>query len=280
MKSFLLIGLDPYGIDYTAPNVPKGMTAEKLSAAVADAQKQFSAQGDRLDNCIIKMDGSAEAPVTAQLARSTYDAVLIGGGLRQPDANMELLERIVDSIHVHAPGAPIGFVALPDGSVDAAARALSRRDTQPTGSSRAAHILALMSKGDDAFNARDVAAMKRTHHPDMTAHLTGSEKPVCGEPAHAAAMREMLSIFPDTRVHNDPYTVQFGSDNWSAVICRATGTFTGEMTLPDGTKVAPTGKSYDVNLCTIAKWDGDLLREEYVFWDSALQANQLGLSPG
>src|SRR5450432_933655 len=109
MKSFLLIGLDPYGIDFTAPGVPAGMTAEKLSAAVADAQKQFSAQGDLLDNCIIKIDGSAEAPVTAQLASATYDAVLIGGGLRQPDTNIELLERIIDSIQAHAPGTPIGF---------------------------------------------------------------------------------------------------------------------------------------------------------------------------
>jgi hypothetical protein len=132
MKSFLLIGLDPNGIDYTAPNVPKGMTAKKLFAAVADAQKQFSAQGDRLDNCVIKLDGSAEAPVTAQLASGPYDAVLIGGGLRQPDANIELLERIVDSIQVHAPGTPIGFVALPDGSLDAAARALSRKHDHQT----------------------------------------------------------------------------------------------------------------------------------------------------
>ena len=45
------------------------MTAEKLSAAAADTQRQFSAQGDRLDNCIIKLDGSAEAPVTVQLAQ-------------------------------------------------------------------------------------------------------------------------------------------------------------------------------------------------------------------
>jgi len=278
MKCFLLIGLDPDGIDFTAPGVPTGMTAEKLSAAVADAQKQFSEQGDLLDNCIIKMDGSAEAPVTAQLASATYDAVLIGGGLRQPDANIQLLERIIDSIQAHAPGTPIGFVALPDGSLKAAARALSRKDEQSKRNERASQTVLLMKKGDDAFNARDVAGMKRAHHPEMTAHLTGSAKPIQGEPAHAAAMKEMLRIFPDTHIYNDPYTVRFGSDDWSAVICRATGTFTGEMTLPDGKKVAPTGKSYDVNLCTIAKWDGDLLREEYVFWDSALQASQIGLS--
>jgi hypothetical protein len=105
----------------------------------------------------------------------TQDAVLIGGGLRQPDANIELLERIVDSIQVHAPGTPIGFVALPDGSLDAAARALSRKHDESNGSGRDSHALSLMKKSDDAFNARDVAAMKRTHHPDMTARSPNRE---------------------------------------------------------------------------------------------------------
>lgn len=157
MKSVLLIGLDPYGIDVTAPNVPRGMTAEKLCAAVADAQKRFSAQGDRLDNCIIKLDGSAEAPVTAELASTSYDAVLIGGGLRQPDANIELLERIVDSIRLHAPETPIGFVALPDGSLEAAARALSRRERKQDRNEHVARAVSLMKEGDDAFDTRDGA---------------------------------------------------------------------------------------------------------------------------
>jgi hypothetical protein len=29
---------------------------------------------------------------------------------------------------------------------------------------------------------------------------------------------------------------------------------------------------------TTAKWDGNLLLEEFVFWDSALQAQQLGIA--
>lgn len=54
-----------------------------------DAQRQFSAQGDRLEYRIIKLDGSAEAPVTAQLVSATYDAVLIGGACvrRMPISN-------------------------------------------------------------------------------------------------------------------------------------------------------------------------------------------------
>lgn len=144
--------------------------------------------------------------------------------------------------------------------------------------SRTAHLLALMKKGDDAFNAHEVAAMKATHHPEMIAHVTGSAEPIYGRTAHAQLMAQMIRVFPDVHVQNGPYPVQFGSGDWITVITRATGTFAGEMVLPDGTVIAPTGKGFDVDFGTTAKWDGDLMVEEYVFWDSALQAQQIGLA--
>ena len=143
--------------------------------------------------------------------------------------------------------------------------------------SRTAHLLALMKKGDDAFNSRDFAAMKAVHHPDMIAHITGSAEPVRGQPAHAEAMKGMIRSFPDVHVYNDPYPIQFGSGNWITVITRATGTFTGEMILPNGKVIAPTGKAFDVTFATTARWEDDVLLEEYVFWDSALQTQQIGL---
>jgi ketosteroid isomerase-like protein len=144
--------------------------------------------------------------------------------------------------------------------------------------SRTTQLLALMKKGDDAFNSRDFAAMKAVHHPDMIAHVTGSAEPIHGQPAHAAAMEEMFRIFPDVHVNNDPYPIQFGSGDWITVITRAAGTFTGEMIRPDGTVIAPTGKAFDLNFATTAKWDDGLLIEEFVLWDSALQAQQIGLA--
>ncbi len=68
---------------------------------------------------------------------------------------------------------------------------------------RTAHLLALMKKGDDAFNARDFAAVDAIHHPDMVAFITGNAQPIYGRVAHAAAMQQMLRIFPDVHVHND-----------------------------------------------------------------------------
>ena len=143
--------------------------------------------------------------------------------------------------------------------------------------SRTAHLLELMTSGDEAFNARDFAAVDAVHHPDMIAFVTGLAEPVYGSEAHAGAMRQFLRSFPDMHV-NTPYPIQFGSGDWITVVTRATGTFTGEMTLPDGTVIPPTGKAFDVELGQTSKWDGDRLIWISAFWDSALQAKQLGLA--
>jgi SnoaL-like polyketide cyclase len=138
--------------------------------------------------------------------------------------------------------------------------------------SRTVHLLALMKKGDDAFNARDFAAVDEVHHPNMVAYIPGLAEPVYGKEAHAAAMQQFLRIFPDMHVYSDPYPIQFGS------VTRATGTFTGEMTLPDGTVIPPTGKAFDVEFGQTTKWDGDQLIVISAFYDAAIQRQQIGLA--
>jgi hypothetical protein len=144
--------------------------------------------------------------------------------------------------------------------------------------SRTARLLELMKKGDDAFNSRDLAAMDAAHHPDMIAHVTGNAEPLYGRAAHAAAMEQFFGIFPDVHVDNDPYPIQFGTGDWITVITHVKGTFTGKMILPDGNVIPPTGKAFDVEFAQTSKWDGDQLIEISAFWDSALQAQQIGLS--
>ena len=142
---------------------------------------------------------------------------------------------------------------------------------------RTAHLLALMKQGDDAFNDRDFAVLNAIHHPDMIAYVTGNADPIYGSAAHAAMVQQMFRIFPDVHVHNDPYPVQFGSGDWITVVTRTTGTFTGEMVLPDVTVVPPTGKAFDLDFGQTSNWDGDQLTTISAFWDSALQAKQIGL---
>jgi hypothetical protein len=55
-------------------------------------------------------------------------------------------------------------------------------------SNRTERLLALMQKGDDAFNRRDFETVDTFHHPDMVAHITGLPAPVYGSKAHSEAM--------------------------------------------------------------------------------------------
>lgn len=77
--------------------------------------------------------------------------------------------------------------------------------------SRTTHLLALMKKGDDAFNRQDTAAMNAGRHPDMIAHVMGSNKPTHGRDAHAAVQQNIFRAFPDVQLHIDPYLIQFGA---------------------------------------------------------------------
>ena len=143
--------------------------------------------------------------------------------------------------------------------------------------SRIKHLLALMTMGDDLFNARNWTALDDVHHPDMIAFIPGSAEPIYGRKAHGAAMQQLVRMFADVRVHT-PYPIQFGAGDWITVVTNVTGTFTGELALPDGTVVPPTGKAFDLEFGQTSKWEGDQLIVISAFWDAALQARQLGLA--
>jgi hypothetical protein len=143
--------------------------------------------------------------------------------------------------------------------------------------SRTAHLIELMTKGDNAFNARDFETVDTVHHPNMVAYIPGLAEPIHGSEAHSAAMQQFLRSFPDMHV-NTPYPIEFGSGDWITVVTNATGTFTGEMPLPDGEVIAPTGKAFDLEFGQTTKWEGDRLVVIAAFYDTALQAQQLGLA--
>ena len=148
--------------------------------------------------------------------------------------------------------------------------------TTTQNASRTVHLIELMTKGDNAFNARDFETVDTVHHPNMVAYIPGLADPIHGSKPHSAAMQQFLRSFPDMHV-NTPYPIQFGSGDWITVVTNATGTFTGEMTLPDGHEIPPTGNAFDLEFAQTSKWDGDQLIVISAFWDTALQAKQLGL---
>ena len=126
MTRILLLGLDPETVDYSDPALPPGMTAEKIRAGVAVAVKQFTDRGWESDVGFIRPDETAGLAVERLLRSTTYDCVVIGGGVRLPPRNLALFEVIINAVRKAAPGAAIAFNTRPDDSADAAARWVGR----------------------------------------------------------------------------------------------------------------------------------------------------------
>ena len=122
MARVLLVGLDPHTVNYSDPALPPGMTAEKVRAGVAVALKQFAGRGWEGEVGYIRPDETAVPTIKRLLASTTYDCVVIGGGVRLPPRHLGLFEALVNTIHKAAPGAAIAFNTRPDDSADAAAR--------------------------------------------------------------------------------------------------------------------------------------------------------------
>jgi ketosteroid isomerase-like protein len=51
----------------------------------------------------------------------------------------------------------------------------------------------------------------------------------------------------------------------------------GPMKGPDGKDIPPTGKSFEVDFCTVARWENGEIVEENLFYDVVGMMRQLGL---
>jgi len=135
----------------------------------------------------------------------------------------------------------------------------------------------LMQTLDDAWNAQDLDTFAQRHKPDTIVRWPG-QPPTHGVEAHRAEAIQFFKPFPDQHLDNRPYKVFFASGDWTCSIAHFTGTMTGPMVLADGTELSPTGKSFEVDFCTVARWDNGQIVEENLFYDLVGMRRQLGLS--
>lgn len=121
----LVIGLDPY-------RVPGPWDPKPVADAIEVGMKALANGGFHAESCLIGLDGSddVEARVTAGLQARSWDCVIVGGGIRHSEEQLELFEAIINLIRQHAPQAAIAFNHTPHDLADAAARSLRRRPDQ------------------------------------------------------------------------------------------------------------------------------------------------------
>ncbi len=140
-----------------------------------------------------------------------------------------------------------------------------------------AHNLRLMKRADDGYNARDWPVfLYQLHDPDVAVHYIGAPE-THGHAPHLADMEVFINAFPDVRVHNNPYDVQFGQGEWTVALGKLSGTFTQPLTMPDKTVIPPTGKSFTTFFTTIARWQNDQMVDEYVLFDQMDIMKQIGV---
>jgi hypothetical protein len=110
----LVVGLDPAKL--------QGWDPEPLQAAIARGQARFDDRGIEADWCLVALDENPEGAIVEALTRQDYACVVIGGGIRRPEPLLELFEKVVNLVRLHAPDAAIAFNSSPEECADAALR--------------------------------------------------------------------------------------------------------------------------------------------------------------
>lgn len=155
---------------------------------------------------------------------------------------------------------------------------MSTSESRSRSATREARNMELMQTLDDAWNAQDLEVFEKRHRPDVVVRWPG-QPPTNGVEAHKQEALDFFRTFPDQKLENRPYKVFFASGDWTCSIAHFTGTMTGSMKAPDGTEIPPTGNSFEVDFCTVARWDDDgQIIEENLFYDLVSFMKQIGLS--
>lgn len=123
-KTLVLIGIDPSLIDFTSPEFAAfpGLTAEKVEAGIKGSINQLLELGYETELCWTDFGQTALCVIEKHLQSKKYDAVLIGAGIRIPGSNFMLFEKMINSIHEHAPQSKTCFNTNPQDTIAAVQR--------------------------------------------------------------------------------------------------------------------------------------------------------------
>jgi hypothetical protein len=122
MTRVLFVGQQPETVDFSDPALPPGFDAQKINAGIAIGKAKIEERGWKADLCMIPPDDTAGPMLEKQLQSTSYDCVVIGGGLRLPPKSLLLFETVLNAVHRAAPNAAIAFNTRPEDTADAAAR--------------------------------------------------------------------------------------------------------------------------------------------------------------
>ncbi|MCX5785250.1 MAG: ester cyclase [Elusimicrobia bacterium] len=124
------------------------------------------------------------------------------------------------------------------------------------------------------FSGQQWARLHESHSKDVVVnwpdghHTNGIDK-------HIEDLKALFVYAPDTRIVEHP--IRFGSKEWTCVTGFMLGTFTKPMPIGGGKFIPPTGKKFNVPMCTVGHWVNGVMTEEWLYWDNATYMKQIGL---
>ena len=126
-QRILIVGLNPDLLDFSADSYRfvANISAETVRSGLNAAQAELNHLGYQVEQCLIDLGETAEAVLRHCLQQYEYDCVLVGAGVRVPDENFILFEKVMNIIHQQAKHAAICFNRQPDDTAEAVRRWLS-----------------------------------------------------------------------------------------------------------------------------------------------------------
>ncbi len=105
----LVIGIDP-------ARVPGPWDPAPVLAAIERGLAEFAAHGVGVRCCLVGLDGSddVDAVVVEALLASSWECVVLGGGLKAVESRPGLHDDVVALVRRHAPEVPLAFSHRPE----------------------------------------------------------------------------------------------------------------------------------------------------------------------
>jgi hypothetical protein len=113
MKTVLIIGMNPYTIDYNTSEIPKGLTPEMVEQGTNAMLEKLTGMGYPAEKFFIDNGTTDLSGLIRQLQNNVYGGIVIGNGIRSLTANFLLFEQLINIVHKHAPKSKIIFNTLP-----------------------------------------------------------------------------------------------------------------------------------------------------------------------
>ena len=123
-KAILIIGINPTLIDFTTMEFAAfpGLTAEKVEAGIKSSINKLIEFGHDAQLCWTDFGQTAIDVLANHLQKAPFDCVLIGAGIRKPESNFLLFEKMINTIHEFAPKAKVCFNTNPTDTIEAVKR--------------------------------------------------------------------------------------------------------------------------------------------------------------